>query len=166
LKRNKHCPGFIIPSIYGYKRARDRFRYNVGKLTTKYPSMYGYFSTVYTHHRDVEADLCRPFVTSRVRLLYATTCSDAHDNTSTRVHVNYDRVTVYKIKRQRETNTGPMTKLSVKNLRSSWSNQQYNARCLRLTVKEVQFSPVTAEGPTDVLYRFQSCQLLHKCWKI
>ena len=46
LRLYPHCnvgPGFIIPLICGYKRIQNRFRYNDGKLATKYPQIYGYY---------------------------------------------------------------------------------------------------------------------------
>ena len=47
-----HCtvgPGFIIPSIYGYRRRlyAEPVPLKCGKLATKYPWIYGYFFTVY-----------------------------------------------------------------------------------------------------------------------
>ena len=41
----KYC--FIIPSIYGYKRIRNRVPLKYGKLATKYPWIYRYFKTAY-----------------------------------------------------------------------------------------------------------------------
>jgi len=41
-------PRFVVPSIYGYKRIRNRFPLKRRKLSTKYPRMCGCFFTVHS----------------------------------------------------------------------------------------------------------------------